>query len=272
LTWNVEPPSPGLYGLNWSETTLSDGSVTFLGAVIKKIDGRIDLSVFDKAVEWPFKVIRYPHYDSNVPYHQPAGVFQGQLVRFRRICNSIKNFKHATTQLVIRLLGRGHHPSALSKGWNAHLQKFNSDRITNYSRLRSWFRRMLKWAIKTTLSDMHTNLLSHNYKLQQVWVKKQKDPIEEKTQGHILEHASTVGSNSAPQIKNNFQPNVSFLKTNKNIQILGSCQQTVAKTVAKTARKTKTILRTVFESFLCKNKHNAKRCEERNFLYLEKGC
>ena len=32
------------------------------------------------------------------------------------------------------------------RGWNKHLNKFAHDRITNYSRLRHWFRRMLKWA------------------------------------------------------------------------------------------------------------------------------
>ena len=65
-----------------------------------------------------------PHADSNVPYHQPAGVFQGQLVRFRIICNSIKAFKHATTQLTRRQLARGQKPWIIIKGWNAHLQKF----------------------------------------------------------------------------------------------------------------------------------------------------
>ena len=89
---------PERYGLKWEETTRPDGSVVYLGAVIKKMDGRIDISVFDKAAEWPFLVLRYPHSASNVLYHQPAGVFQGQLVRYRIICNSIKNFKHATNK------------------------------------------------------------------------------------------------------------------------------------------------------------------------------
>jgi hypothetical protein len=77
--------------------------------------------LFDKAAEWQFPFIRYPHFDSNVPYHQPSGVFQGQLCRFRVICNSIKAFKDAVTQLVLRLLSRGHKPSLLVKGWNKHL-------------------------------------------------------------------------------------------------------------------------------------------------------
>ena len=110
------------------------------------MDGRIDISVFDKAAEWPFLVLRYPHSASNVPCHQPAGVFQGQLVRYRIICNSIKNFKYATQQMVIKLLKRDHSPVTIMKGWNKHLSTFCNDRITNYSNLRNWFRRMLRWA------------------------------------------------------------------------------------------------------------------------------
>ena len=44
------------------------------------------------------------------------------------------------------MLGRGHQTTALIKGWNRHLVRFAKDKITNYSRLRQWFRRMLRWA------------------------------------------------------------------------------------------------------------------------------
>ena len=81
------------------------------------MNGRIDISIFDKAAEWPFLVLRYPHSLSNVPYHQPPGVFQGQLVRFQIICNTLKNFKHATTQMVLRLLKRVHKAPILIQGW-----------------------------------------------------------------------------------------------------------------------------------------------------------
>jgi len=171
LGWGIEPPSPLHYGLEWKETTLADGSVVYLGAHIKKIDGRIDISVFDKAAEWPFLVLRYPHSQSNVPY-QPSGVFQGQLVRYRIICNTIKNFKHATTQMAIRMLQRDHKPVSLIKGWNAHLAKFNNDRITNYTSLRQWFRRMIKWASYFVKSDRDKSHLNEK-SFKQKWKNKQ---------------------------------------------------------------------------------------------------
>ena len=188
LGWGIEPPSPQQYGLEWKETTLPDGSVIYLGAHIKKIDGRIDISIFDKAAEWPFLVLRYPHSHSNVPYHQPSGVFQGQLVRFRIICNTIKNFKHATTQMAIRMLQRDHKPVSLIKGWNTHLARFNNDRITNYTSLRQWFRRMIKWAsyfVKSNRDQSHLKEKGFNKKWKNKpstfkngstkWVKKQQN-------------------------------------------------------------------------------------------------
>jgi hypothetical protein len=98
LTWDVEPPTSEHYGLELSETTLPDGSVVYLGGKIVNVNGRLDISIFDKAAEWPFLVLRYPHAHSNVPYHQPSGVFQGQLVRFRIVCNSIAAFNPYCTR------------------------------------------------------------------------------------------------------------------------------------------------------------------------------
>ena len=89
LSWDDEPPSTDIYGLEWLETTSKDQSVTFLGGKMRILDGRLDISIFDKAAEWDFFVIRYPHFISNVPYHQPSGVFQGQLSHYRVVCNSI---------------------------------------------------------------------------------------------------------------------------------------------------------------------------------------
>ena len=54
LTWDIEPPTCDHYGLEWNETTLPDGSVIYLGGKISKINGRLDISIFDKAAEWPF--------------------------------------------------------------------------------------------------------------------------------------------------------------------------------------------------------------------------
>ena len=68
-----------MYELQWSEMTCNDGSVNFLGR--KNCNDACEhmaIELFDKAAEWTVPFLRYPHLDSNVFYHQPAGVFQGQ--------------------------------------------------------------------------------------------------------------------------------------------------------------------------------------------------
>jgi hypothetical protein len=73
------------------------------------------MSVFDKTSEYLFSVIKFSHYDSNSPEHQSAGIFQGQLVRYRHICNSMRDFKLAVTLLSLRMLSRGHPPRSTNK-------------------------------------------------------------------------------------------------------------------------------------------------------------
>ncbi|GBG79359.1 hypothetical protein CBR_g29507 [Chara braunii] len=59
LSWGHLPPPSEHYGLEWKETTTPDGSCTFLGARLQvRPDGSLRTSVFDKAAEWNFPVIR----------------------------------------------------------------------------------------------------------------------------------------------------------------------------------------------------------------------
>jgi hypothetical protein len=105
--FDIEPPSCLRYGLEWSETTSPDGSVTFLGSKIQpRANGSFEVSVFDKQKEWKFPVVKYPHFSSNVPEHQAIGIVKGQLYRFRTICNSIKAFKDAVQSLALQLCKR----------------------------------------------------------------------------------------------------------------------------------------------------------------------
>ncbi|GBG76228.1 hypothetical protein CBR_g21976 [Chara braunii] len=123
LSWGHLPPPSEDYGLEWKETTTPDGSCTFLGAHLQvRPDGSLRMSVFDEAAEWSFPVIRYPSAASNVPAHQPAGVFTGQLTRFEYVCNNWYDFKTAAAMLTRRMLFRGHSPTTLAKGWTSYIR------------------------------------------------------------------------------------------------------------------------------------------------------
>lgn len=154
MFYHTLPPSADVYGLEWKETTDSNGSCTFLGMKIRKwSNGMLRLSVFDKAAEWNFHVIRYPSKQSNIPIHQPAGIFTGQVTRFWHICNNIPDFKHAVTQLALRLLLRGHHTSTLMRGWNKYVQRHHRRSTAISIKVTHWFKRMVKWALRHPLPD-----------------------------------------------------------------------------------------------------------------------
>ena len=111
------------------------------------MNGMLRLSVFDKAAEWHFSVIRYPSVYSNIPHHQPSGVFTGQLTRFWHICNNVIDFKSAVTQLTLRLLIRGHAPSTLAQGWNKYVRRRHHNNHTFHCKRTRWFQRMVQWAL-----------------------------------------------------------------------------------------------------------------------------
>ena len=147
LTWDNDPPPEELYGMSYKRQTEPDGSVTFLGAKIRKLhNGHIILSVFDKTKEWNFPVIRYTHGTSNAPSFQSTAIFIGQTCRYKRICSTIKEFKAATSSLTLRMIERKHSPVDIKKGFRIFLQRHTDSRM-NKPALQHWFRRMLKWAM-----------------------------------------------------------------------------------------------------------------------------
>jgi hypothetical protein len=137
--------------------------------------GEFATSVFDKAAEWQFPFLDTRILILTCLITNLLVYFKDSYVVSRVICNSLKAFKVATTQLVLRMFSRGHKTAALIKGWNKHLAAYSNDRITNYTRLRQWFRRMLCWAShhplqpfdksinsKSTLPQPAKKQLSHN--------------------------------------------------------------------------------------------------------------
>jgi hypothetical protein len=133
--------------LPYSETTLPDGSVIFLGAKITPLaDGRLAVSVFNKTAEWNIPIRRYTHGDSNAPRHQFIGIITGQVQRYWTICNSMLAFKQATTDLVLQVLSRKYSVAAIVRGWKKFVLRTSSLAPQARLNLTSWFRSMLYWA------------------------------------------------------------------------------------------------------------------------------
>ena len=146
-TWDNEPPPQAKYGIEYKETTLPNGSTTFLGAKFNyKPNGDLILSVLDKTEEWSFNIIRFSHADSNTPSHQISGIVTGQLVRFYGICNTISTFKYAASRLFLHLLERKYNTRDLLIGFNKFCNKRRDDVKLNIPKLKVWCRKALFWA------------------------------------------------------------------------------------------------------------------------------
>ena len=97
------------------------------------------------------------------------------------------------------MLSRGHKPTSLVKGWNKHLQKYCNDRITNYSKLRQWFRRMLCWAIHNPLMHQKQKNSSQNMKSSQ-----KTDQFHKKSSSFLL-HNPQNNSTTKTKLKTKTQ-------------------------------------------------------------------
>ena len=76
IVFNTDPiPMTAYDNLQYTEQTEDDGSVIFLGAKLQKRSNRLEISLFDKAKEWSFNVLKYPSADSNTPQHQGKGIY-----------------------------------------------------------------------------------------------------------------------------------------------------------------------------------------------------
>jgi len=132
--------------MSYKRQTEPDGSVTFLGAKIRKLHNGHILSVFDMTKEWNFSVIRYTHGTSNAPSFQSTAIFIGQTCRYKHIGSTIKEFKARTSSLTLRMIERKHSPVDIKKGFSIFLQRHTNSRMNKLA-IQHWFRRILKWAM-----------------------------------------------------------------------------------------------------------------------------
>ena len=93
--------------LSLDNTTLEDDSVNFLGMNLKFTESGLQIKVYDKRKDYPFKVVRFPNLLSEIPEHQAYGVFIGLLHRFYRICNYPKFFLTASVDVAQTLDNQG---------------------------------------------------------------------------------------------------------------------------------------------------------------------
>ena len=85
----------------------NDRRLSYLDIDLSIKDGIFSTAVFDKRDGFSFKIVNFPHLDSNIPCKPAYGVYISQLVRIGRICDSYNNFTIRHYQLTRRLVKQG---------------------------------------------------------------------------------------------------------------------------------------------------------------------
>ena len=108
---------------NFKRHVKKDGT-NFLGMNITEgMEGNIKIQVYDKRKDFPFKVVRYPHLDSEIPTNLPYGVFTGLTYRNDRICTEKEDFIKESLDLAKCLWSQGSTLPRLISAFNSYIGK-----------------------------------------------------------------------------------------------------------------------------------------------------
>ena len=113
--------------LELKDTTMASNEVCYLDTRIKQGDDSTPyhISVYDKRDDFDFRIVNFPHMDSNIPANPAYGIiYISQLVRYARICTSKADFLHRLRQVSSRLHRQGFKSAfllrSLTKFFNRH--------------------------------------------------------------------------------------------------------------------------------------------------------
>ena len=90
-------------------TSTSSTEVCYLDTNIKtgSTNTPFGISIYDKRDDFTFRIVNFPHMDSNITANPAYGVYISQLVRYARICTSKVDFMNRLRGLSLHLRQQG---------------------------------------------------------------------------------------------------------------------------------------------------------------------
>ena len=109
--------------LELKDTSTSSTEVCYLDTNIKTGDVTTPfrISIYDKRDDFAFRIVNFPHMDSNIPANPAYSVYISQLVRYARICTSKVNFLNRLRGLSLRLRQQGFETNRLQNSFNSFI-------------------------------------------------------------------------------------------------------------------------------------------------------
>ena len=84
-----------------SKTNDLSNSANYLDMKISIKDGKFDVMRYDKREDFNFKVINFPHFNTNSPTNAKLGVMIGQMLRYLEINSNVENFIKDCQELTV---------------------------------------------------------------------------------------------------------------------------------------------------------------------------
>ena len=111
--------------LELTDTSTSFTEVCYLDTNIKtgNVTTPFRISINDRRDDFAFRIVNFPHMDSNIPANPAYGVYISQLVRYARICTSKVNFINRLRGLSLRLRQQGFETNRLQNSFNKFVNR-----------------------------------------------------------------------------------------------------------------------------------------------------
>ena len=111
--------------LELKDTSTSSTEVCYLDTNIKTGENTpFRISIYDKREDFAFRIVNFPHMDSNIPANPAYGVCTSQLVKYARICTSKVDFINRLYGLSLRLRQQGFETNLLRKSFNKFFNRY----------------------------------------------------------------------------------------------------------------------------------------------------
>ena len=111
--------------LELKDTSTSSTEVCYLDTNIKTGDVTTPfrISIYDKRDDFAFRIVNFPHTDSNIPANPAYVVYISQLVRYARIGTSKVDFINRLRGLSLRLRQQGFETNRLQNSFNKFVNR-----------------------------------------------------------------------------------------------------------------------------------------------------
>ena len=113
----MSPPSMEAYAMQYRLTSTNPHDIVYLGVRVWERDGQLHTTLYDRGFEYPFLILRYPHWDTVAPRAQLKGVLIGRFVACASACALMTDFKEAVGIIIRHALMRKYPKGILLSAW-----------------------------------------------------------------------------------------------------------------------------------------------------------